>query len=138
MKDSAKVGDDAEFDLRNSRFIRKMNKDRKLLQESKTWINHVFDYEYVYHFRWMDRPIIQLPQDMIAVQELIWKIKPDFIIETGIARGGSLIFYASILELIDHGKIIGIDVDIRKHNKKKIVVVIIISILTLFTSIKKF
>ena len=121
MKDSAKVGDDAEFDLRNSRFIRKMNKDRKLLQESKTWINHVFDYEYVYHFRWMDRPIIQLPQDMIAVQELIWKIKPDFIIETGIARGGSLIFYASILELIDHGKIIGIDVDIRKHNKKKIV-----------------
>ena len=120
MKDSAKVGDDAEFDLRNSRFIRKMNKDRKLLQESKTWINHVFDYEYVYHFRWMDRPIIQLPQDMIAVQELIWKIKPDFIIETGIARGGSLIFYASILELIDHGKIIGIDVDIRKHNKKKI------------------
>ena len=120
MKDSAKVGDDAEFDLRNGRFIRKMNKDRKLLQESKTWTNHVFDYEYVYHFRWMGRPIIQLPQDMIAVQELIWKIKPDLIIESGIARGGSLIFYASILELIGHGKIIGIDVDIRKHNKKKI------------------
>ena len=65
-------------------------------------------------------PIIQFPQDMVALQELIWKIKPDFIIESGIARGGSLIFHASILELLNHGKVIGIDIDIREHNRKEI------------------
>ena len=120
VKDSADIGADAEFDKRNAKFIRKMNSDKKLLQKSKNWVNHVFDYEYVYHFRWLGRPIIQLPQDMIAVQELIWETKPDLIIESGIARGGSLIFYASILELLGHGRIIGIDIDIRKHNKKEI------------------
>ena len=98
VKDSADIGADAEFDKRNAKFIRKMNSDKKLLQKSKNWVNHVFDYEYVYHFRWLGRPIIQLPQDMIAVQELIWKTKPDLIIESGIARGGSLIFYASITQ----------------------------------------
>jgi len=120
MKDSSKVGGDKEFNLRNSKFIKKMSNDTKLLQNSKSWLDRAFDYEYVYHFRWLGRPIIQLPQDMIAVQELIWKTKPDIIIETGIARGGSLIFYASILEMIGHGKIIGIDIDIRKHNRKEI------------------
>jgi cephalosporin hydroxylase len=68
----------------------------------------------------MGRPIIQYPQDMIAMQELIWDIKPDLIIETGIAHGGSLIYYASIMELIGKGEIIGIDIDIREHNKKEI------------------
>lgn len=120
MKDSSKVGGDKEFDLRNSKLINAMSKDKKLLKKSKSWVDNVFDYEYVYHFRWLGRPIIQLPQDMVAIQELIWKIKPDFIIESGIARGGSLIFYASILEMINHGKILGIDVDIRKHNRKEI------------------
>lgn len=76
--------------------------------------------QYSYNFSWMGRPIIQYPQDMIAMQELIWDIKPDLIIETGIAHGGSLIYYASILELIGKGEILGIDIDIREHNKKAI------------------
>jgi cephalosporin hydroxylase len=68
----------------------------------------------------MGRPIIQYPQDMIAMQEIIWDVKPDLVIETGIAHGGSLIYYASILELIGHGEVLGIDIDIRKHNKAEI------------------
>jgi cephalosporin hydroxylase len=76
--------------------------------------------QYSYNFSWMGRPIIQYPQDMIAMQELIWEIKPDLIIETGIAHGGSLIYYASLLELIGKGEILGIDIDIREHNKIEI------------------
>lgn len=76
--------------------------------------------QYSYNFSWMGRPIIQYPQDMIAMQEIIWEVKPDLIIETGIAHGGSLIYYASILELIGNGEVLGIDIDIREHNKKEI------------------
>jgi cephalosporin hydroxylase len=76
--------------------------------------------KYSYNFSWMGRPIIQYPQDMIAMQELIWSIKPDLIIETGVAHGGSLIYYASLMELIGKGEIIGIDIDIREHNRKEI------------------
>lgn len=75
---------------------------------------------YSYNFSWMGRPIIQYPQDMIAMQELIWKIQPDLIIETGIAHGGSLVYYASIMELIGKGEIVGIDIDIRQHNREAI------------------
>lgn len=75
---------------------------------------------YSYNFSWMGRPIIQYPQDMIAMQEIIWELKPDLIIETGIAHGGSLIYYASILELIGKGEVLGIDIDIRKHNRAEI------------------
>src|SRR5262245_15765637 len=64
---------------------------------------------YVYHFEWLGRPIIQLPQDIVAIQELIWTIKPDFVVETGIAHGGSLVLSASILELIGGtGRVIGV------------------------------
>src|SRR3954468_6116251 len=76
--------------------------------------------QYSYNFTWMGRPIIQYPQDMIAMQELIWEIRPDLIIETGIAHGGSLIYYASIMELIGKGEILGVDIDIRAHNRKEI------------------
>jgi len=76
--------------------------------------------QYSYNFSWMGRPIIQYPQDMIAMQELIWEIKPDLIIETGIAHGGSLIYYASLLELIGNGEILGVDIDIREHNRVEI------------------
>lgn len=76
--------------------------------------------QYSYNFSWMGRPIIQYPQDMIAMQELIWELKPDLIIETGIAHGGSLIFYASLMELIGKGEVLGIDIDIRAHNRKEI------------------
>jgi cephalosporin hydroxylase len=76
--------------------------------------------KYSYNFDWLGRPIIQYPQDIIAVQEIIWKVRPDIIIETGIAHGGSLIFYASMLELIGRGEIVGIDIDIRYHNRREI------------------
>src|SRR5436189_1952591 len=76
--------------------------------------------QYSYNFSWMGRPIIQYPQDMIAMQEIIWELKPDLIIETGIAHGGLLIFYASLLELIGKGTVLGIDVDIREHNRREI------------------
>ena len=76
--------------------------------------------QYSYNFSWMGRPIIQYPQDMVAMQEILWELKPDLIIETGIAHGGSLVYYASILELIGKGEVLGIDIDIREHNKKAI------------------
>jgi cephalosporin hydroxylase len=76
--------------------------------------------QYSYNFSWMGRPIIQYPQDMIAMQEIIWQVKPDLIIETGIAHGGSLIYYASLLELIGKGEVLGIDIDIREHNRREI------------------
>ena len=77
--------------------------------------------KYSYNFEWMGRPIIAYPQDMIAMQELIWEIKPDLIIEAGIAHGGSLVYYASILELIGgEGLVLGLDIDIRKHNRELI------------------
>jgi len=74
-------------------------------------------FKYSYNFTWLGIPIIQYPQDMVAMQEIIWETKPDLIIETGVAHGGSIIFYASILELIGKGEVIGIDIDIRAHNR---------------------
>jgi cephalosporin hydroxylase len=76
--------------------------------------------KYSYNFSWMGRPIIQYPQDIIAMQEIIWEVKPDLIIETGIAHGGSIVFYASMLELLGNGEVLGIDIDIRAHNRKEI------------------
>lgn len=97
----------------------------KLKSSAYEFMKASVDPKYSYNFSWLGRPIIQYPQDMIAMQELIWEVKPDLIIETGIAHGGSLIFYASILELVatctgNEGKIIGIDIDIRAHNRKAI------------------
>lgn len=76
--------------------------------------------QYSYNFSWMGRPVIQYPQDIMAMQEIIWEVKPDLIIETGIAHGGSIICYASLLELIGHGEVLGIDIDIRAHNRAAI------------------
>jgi len=79
------------------------------------------DNGYPYNFDWLGIPIIQCPQDIIAAQEIIWSTKPNVIIETGVAHGGSLIFYASMLRLLgDNGKVIGVDIDIRDHNRKNI------------------
>lgn len=75
---------------------------------------------YTYNFSWMGLPIIQYPQDMVMMQELIFEVKPDLIIETGIAHGGSLVFYASMLELLGQGQVVGVDIEIREHNRKAI------------------
>jgi cephalosporin hydroxylase len=77
-------------------------------------------YDYFYLWSWMGVPIIQLPADIMATQEVIWATKPDVIIETGVARGGSVLFMASLLELIGKGKVIGVDIDIREHNRDSI------------------
>ncbi len=74
-------------------------------------------YDWSYQWNWLGVPIIQIPPDIVATQEIIWETRPQFIIETGVARGGSLIFYASILQLIGDGRVIGIDIDIRDHNR---------------------
>ena len=109
-----------EFEKENKKNIELMNKDSKLKKMTRSWFDLAFKHQYSYHFTWLGRPIIQFPQDMIALQEIIWDVKPDIIIETGIAHGGSLIFSASMLQLIGRGKVIGIDIDIRKHNKDEI------------------
>jgi cephalosporin hydroxylase len=100
--------------------INAQGKDNILLQASNKFTEETIRTGYSYNFTWMGRPIIQYPQDMIAMQEIIWEVKPDLIIETGIAHGGSLIYYASILELIGEGEVLGIDIDIRDHNRKEI------------------
>lgn len=99
----------------------RMAKDSEIRQKTLDWISAQAQYKYTYNFTWLGRPIIQFPQDILAVQELIWRIKPKIIIETGIAHGGSLIFYASMLELIGtDGRVLGIDIDIREHNRAEI------------------
>jgi cephalosporin hydroxylase len=87
---------------------------------SAAWLRCGWDVKYVYGFTWMGRPVIQLPEDMIRIQEVIWRLRPDVIVETGVAHGGSLIFYASLFEATAHGRVIGIDVDIRNHNRTAI------------------
>ena len=109
-----------DFEKRNNKMIDLMNKDKEILKLTRKWFDRAFSHEYSYHFSWLGRPIIQFPQDMLAIQEIVWRTKPDLIIETGIAHGGSLIFSASILELIGKGKVLGIDIDIRQHNRKEI------------------
>ena len=84
------------------------------------WVKTGWVQKYSYGFSWLGRPIIQLPDDMVRIQEAIYAVQPDIIIETGIAHGGSLIFYASIMEMIGKGHVIGIDIDIRAPNRAAI------------------
>jgi cephalosporin hydroxylase len=87
---------------------------------SKLWLRSGWDTKYVYGFTWLGRPIIQLPEDMIRIQEVIYQVRPDVIIETGIAHGGSLVFYANLCQGMGRGRVIGIDIEIRPHNRKAI------------------
>jgi cephalosporin hydroxylase len=110
-----------DFAERNRQKIGEMAGDPALYRATREWFDAANRHEYSYHFRWLGRPIIQYPQDLVAMQELIWSVRPDVIIETGIAHGGSLIFHASILELIGGGgRVLGIDIDIREHNRAEI------------------
>lgn len=110
--------------------------DEETRDATQEWMNHANRLKYSYHFEWQGRPIIQFPQDMVAMQDLIWKIQPDLIIETGIAHGGSLVMSASMLALLDicdsiesgtsfnpknsKRKVLGLDIDIRQHNREAI------------------
>ncbi len=101
--------------------IERIGKNKKLQTLGRNFAVQAALNKYLYNFTWLGRPILQYPQDMYAMQELIWRIKPDLVIETGIAHGGSLILSASILELINgKGRVLGIDINIRKHNRKEI------------------
>lgn len=116
--------------------IEGLGRDLDLQALSRIWVREVSPYKWAYNFTWLGRPAIQFPNDAWAIQELIWQVKPDLIIETGIAHGGSLIFSASMLALLDmadaianstlldpkssNRKVLGIDIDIRAHNRAAI------------------
>lgn len=116
--------------------ILKYPSDSVWVNQSSDWLKRAFDHKFMYNFSWMGRPIIQLPNDILAMQELIWQIKPDLIVETGIAHGGSLTLSASMLSLLDYcdaieqgtmldpkaprRRVLGLDIDIRAHNRAAI------------------
>lgn len=118
----------AQFQFEKERDIRAMTADKNTKRIGRLFMDHVTDYKYGYYFTWMGRPIIQHPQDIVALQEIIMEVQPDLIIETGIAHGGSLILSASMLELLDISapqagtkrEVVGIDIDIRSHNRSAI------------------
>jgi cephalosporin hydroxylase len=120
------MDDEKDFKMQCESEINQQGQNLSLKQLTREWFNESVRAKYSYHFEWLGRPIIQYPQDIVGMQQLLWSVKPDLIIETGIARGGSLIFYASILELIsqcggpEDGKVLGIDIDIRSHNRDAI------------------
>jgi cephalosporin hydroxylase len=87
---------------------------------SQQWVVLGWNQKYTYTFSWLGRPIIQLPEDMIRIQEVIYQVKPDVIIETGVAHGGSLIYYASLFKAMGKGRVVGVDIEIRPHNRKAI------------------
>ncbi len=101
--------------------LKKTDKDEAELQEaSEKWLTAWSRNKLSYEIEWLGIPVIQSPEDLILMQELIFKLRPDFIVETGVAHGGSLIYYSSLFEILGNGHIIGIDIDIRKHNRQVI------------------
>ena len=109
-----------QFKLEVKSNIEGLKQDHDVQALSRIWLREITPHKYAYNFSWMGRPIIQFPQDMMAMQEIVWAVRPDLIIETGIAHGGSILFYASLLELMGHGEVLGIDIDIRAHNRQAI------------------
>src|SRR2546423_15245584 len=87
---------------------------------SDQWLKVGWNQKYPYTFSWLGRPIVQLPEDMIRAQEVIYRVRPSVIIETGVAHGGSLIYYASLCKVMGRGRVIGIDIEIRPHNRRAI------------------
>jgi cephalosporin hydroxylase len=108
------------FDDDVARRVRALRDNSILKARSGDFLRESIGAQYSYNFSWMGRPIIQYPQDMIAMQEILWTVRPDLIVETGIAHGGSLVYYASLCELMGSGEILGIDIDIRAHNRRAI------------------
>jgi len=87
---------------------------------SQLWVAVGWGLKYTYNFTWLGRPVLQLPEDLLRIQEVLYRVRPDVIIETGIAHGGSLIFYASLCKTLETGRVIGVDIEIRPHNRKAI------------------
>lgn len=111
----------SSHDPKDLALIRRMGADSRLAERANEVFVNACRYRYSYNFTWLGRPIIQFPQDIVALQEIIWKVRPDLVIETGVAHGGSLVFSASILELLGgSGRVLGIDIDIRPHNRAAI------------------
>jgi cephalosporin hydroxylase len=112
-----------QFNMEKLARIDALGKDVEFRDQSRQWLEKSMRKQYVYNFSWLGRPIIQNPIDIVAMQELIWTLQPDLIIETGIAHGGSLIFSASMLELNaacdgpQGAEVLGVDIDIRAHNR---------------------
>ena len=129
-------GSGREFERERAARIAVYGSDASWIDASKQWLRRAFEQKFMYNFTSLGRPIIQTPMEMVALQELIWLIKPDLIIETGIAHGGSLILSASMLALLDYcdaveagtlldpakpkRTVLGIDIDIRAHNRAAI------------------
>jgi len=115
-----------QFEQTKSTNIENLGRDNKAKNSATRFMLDSAPYQYTYNFSWLGRPIIQYPQDIMAMQELIWKVQPDLIIETGIAHGGSLIFSASMLEInaacggYQNAEVLGLDIDIRTHNREAI------------------
>jgi cephalosporin hydroxylase len=115
------VTDREQFDAENRARIAAMAQDGAFQTLSREWFAASCRHRYSYHFTWLGLPIIQYPQDVMAMQEIIWRTRPQLIVETGIARGGSLVFFASMLELTGtSGRVVGVDIDIRSHNRAAI------------------
>lgn len=115
-----------QFEAERAARIQQLGQDLEFQAQSRDWLEQSMRRQYVYNFSWLGRPIIQNPIDMMAMQELMWTVQPDLVIETGIAHGGSIIFSASMLELIaacggnPEARVLGIDIDIREHNRQAI------------------
>jgi cephalosporin hydroxylase len=115
-----------QFEAERAARIEQLGQDHAFQAQSRDWLEQSMRKQYVYNFSWLGRPIIQNPIDILAMQELMWTVQPDLVIETGIAHGGSIIFSASMLELIaacggnPDARVLGIDIDIREHNKQAI------------------
>lgn len=121
MKEVAGEDHIAKFAEEVSENIESLKNDADLQALSRIWLRLSAKQRYSYNFTWLGRPIIQLPTDILALQEIIWRVKPNLIIETGVAHGGSLIFSASMLELVGgDGRVLGVDIDIRSHNRIEI------------------
>ena len=111
----------AQFQQERATDIADMSQDEQLKKMSLEWMIKADKYKYTYNFTWLGRPIIKFPNDIVIMQEIIWEVKPDLIIETGIAHGGSIIFSASMLELLGgDGQVVAVDIDIRQHNRREI------------------
>lgn len=109
-----------EFGERRRTNIQSMAADRLLARAAVNVTAELDRYHYTYMWDWLGLPIIQPPEDIVLMQEIIWDSMPQVVVETGVARGGSVILYSSIMELLGEGHVVGVDIDIRSHNRKAI------------------